>query len=153
LIKEETASLLKDVPENEQNFVLTDSTHAVTVSENLAINANGYNPGFDFEKQIRLMYLFAAQMKQPVYYRLTGGNISDVKSVFLSIREMNVKDKVIFIADRGFFSAENITGMDRENLSYTVPLQRNNNLIDYSPLQRNDFKKDAKYFMFQDKVI
>ena len=63
-------SLLSDVPENEQNFVLMDSTHAVSVSENLSVNAKGYNPDFDFDKQIRLMYLFSAQMKQPVYYRL-----------------------------------------------------------------------------------
>ena len=59
-------TLLKDVPEDEQNFVLMDSTHAVSVSENLSVNAKGYNPDFDFDKQIRLMYLFSAQMKQPV---------------------------------------------------------------------------------------
>jgi transposase len=58
-----------------------DSTHAVSVSENLSINAKGYNPDFDFDKQIRLMYLFSAQMKQPVYYRLINGNITDVKSM------------------------------------------------------------------------
>ena len=75
-------NLLKDVPEDEQNFVLMDSTHAVSVSENLSINAKGYNPDYDFDKQIRLMYLFSAQMKQPVYYRLINGNITDVKSIF-----------------------------------------------------------------------
>ena len=49
-------SLLGDVPEDEQNFVLMDSTHAVSVSENLSVNAKGYrvlrtqykyNPDFD----------------------------------------------------------------------------------------------------------
>ena len=118
-----------------------DSTHSLSLSENLAINAKGYNPDFDFEKQIRLMYLFSAQMKQPVYYRLINGNITDVKSMSLCLKEMNVKDKVIFIADKGFFSADNIAGMEKENLSYIIPLQRNNPLIDYAPLQRNDFKK------------
>jgi hypothetical protein len=146
-------SLLSDVPKDEQNFVLMDSTHTMSVSENLAINAKGYNPDFDFEKQIRLMYLFSAQMKQPVYYRLINGNITDVKSMSLCIKEMNVKDKVIFIADKGFFSAENIGMMDKEDLSYIIPLQRNNELIDYSPLQRNDFKKELQYFIFQDRII
>jgi transposase len=60
---------------------------------------------------------------------------------------------VIFIADKGFFSAENISAMNQEDLSYIIPLQRNNNLIDYSPLQCNAFKKNQKYFMFQDRVI
>ena len=146
-------TLLSDVPENEQNFVLMDSTHSLSVSENLAINAKGYNPDFDFEKQIRLMYLFSAQMKQPVYYRLVNGNITDVKSMSLCLKEMNVKDRVIFIADKGFFSAENIAGMEEENLSYIIPLQRNNSLIDFSPLRRNDFKKEMQYFIFQGRII
>ncbi|MCL2597796.1 MAG: hypothetical protein FWD66_09135 [Paludibacter sp.] len=71
-----TQSLLKGISEKEQNFVLMDSTHSI-VSEHLAVNAKGYNPDFDFEKQIRLMYLFSAQMNQSVYYRLINGNITN----------------------------------------------------------------------------
>jgi hypothetical protein len=146
-------TLLSNVAEDEQNFVLMDSTHTTSVSENLAINAKGYNPSFDFEKQIRLMYLFSAQMKQPVYYRLINGNITDVKSMTLSITEMNIIDKVIFIADKGFFSAENIAMMKEEKLSYIIPLLRNNSLIDFSPLQQPDFKKELQYFIFQGRII
>jgi len=146
-------TLLKEVPEDEQNFVLMDSTHSLSVSENLAINAKGYNPNYDFEKQIRLMYLFSARMKQPVYYRLINGNITDVKSMSLCINEMNVRDKVIFIADKGFFSADNISMMEEEKLSYIIPLHRNNSLIDFSPLQVSNFKKEIPYFIFQDRVV
>jgi len=146
-------TLLKDIAENEQNFVLMDSTHSFSVSENLAINAKGYNPDFDFEKQIRLMYLFSAQMKQPVYYRLINGNITDVKSMSLCVKEMDIKNKVTFIADKGFFSAENISLMEEERLSYIIPLHRDHSLIDYSPLQQGDFKKQTKYFIFQNRII
>jgi transposase len=146
-------NLLSDVPEDEQNFVLMDSTHAVSVSENLSINAKGYNPDFDFDKQIRLMYLFSAQMKQPVYYRLINGNVTDVKSMTLCVKEMNIKDKVVFIADKGFFSAENVAMMDEEKLSYIIPLKRNNSLIDFSPLEQGNFKKEMQYFIFQDRII
>ena len=146
-------NLLKDVPEDEQNFVLMDSTHAVSVSENLSINAKGYNPDYDFDKQIRLMYLFSAQMKQPVYYRLINGNITDVKSMTLCVKEMNIKDKVVFIADKGFFSTENVAMMEEEKLSYIIPLKRDNSLIDFSPLERSDFKKEMQYFIFQDRII
>ena len=138
---------------NEQNFVLLDSTHALSASSNLAVNAKGYSPAFDFEKQIRLMYLFSAQMKQPVYYRLVNGNITDVKSMSLCIKEMEIKDNVVFIADKGFFSKKNIAMMEEEKLSYIIPLHRNNPLIDYSPLQRPGFKKEALYFIFQGRVI
>ncbi|MCL2041142.1 MAG: transposase [Bacteroidales bacterium] len=146
-------TLLVDVPENEQHFVLMDSTHALSVSENLAINAKGYNPNFDFEKQIRLMYLFSAQMKQPVYYRLINGNITDVKSMVLCIKEMDVWDKVVFISDKGFFSAKNVAMIEEEKLLYIIPLQRKNALIDYSPLQRANFKKEMQYFIFQNRII
>jgi transposase len=143
---------LKELPD-EQNFVLMDSTHTLSVSENLAVNAKGYNPNFDFEKQIRLMYLFSAQMKQPVYYRLINGNITDVKSMSLCIKEMNVRNKVVFIADKGFFSAENVEMMKQEKLSYIIPLHRNNTLIDFSPLEKTNFKKEMQYFIFQNRII
>jgi hypothetical protein len=143
---------LKDLPEG-QNFVMMDSTHSLSASENLAINAKGYNSNFDFEKQIRLMYLFSAQMKQPVYYRLVNGNITDVKSMSLCIHEMNAKGKIVFIADKGFFSAENLEMMNREKLSYIIPLRRDNLLIDFSVLEKQDFKKELQYFFYQERII
>ena len=146
-------TLLKEVPENEQNFVLMDSTHSLSASENLEVNAKGYNPNFNFEKQIRLMYLFSAQMKQPIYYRLINGNITDVKSMSLCINEMDIRDKVVFISDKGFFSAENVAKMETEKLSYIIPVQRNNSLIDYSPMQGANFKKEMKYFIFENRII
>jgi len=146
-------TLLSDIPENEQNFVLMDSTYTLSASKNLALNAKGYNPAFDFEKQIRLMYLFSAQMKQPVYYRLINGNITDVKSMSLCIKEMEMRDNVVFIADKGFFSHKNIAMMDEEKLSYIIPLHRNNPLIDYTPLQQAGFKKQMQYFTFQGRII
>jgi len=66
---------------------------------------------------------------------------------------MNVESKVVFIADKGFFSAENIQMMNEEKLSYIIPLHRNNSLIDFSPLEKSNFKKDLNYFIFQDRVI
>jgi len=117
---------------DEQNFVLMDSTHSLSASEHLAVNAKGYNPDFNFEKQIRLMYLFSDQTKQPIYYRLINGNITDVKSMALCINEMNIKQNVVFISDKGFFSAKNIKMMNEKNLSYIIPLHRDNSLIDFS---------------------
>jgi hypothetical protein len=38
-------------------------------------------------------------------------------------------------------------------LSYIIPLHRNNSLIDFSPLQRPNFKKEMQYFIFRDRII
>jgi len=134
-------------------FIMMDSTHVSTVSEQLGINAKGYNPSHDFDEQIRLMYLFSSEMKQPVYYRLINGNITDISSMSLCVREMNVKD-VVFIADKGFYSENNVRELDKNQLQYIIPLKRNNQLIDFDPLKQINFKKEIKnFFIYQDRII
>ncbi len=134
-------------------FVMMDSTHVSSVSELLGINAKGYNPNHDFDKQIRLMYLFSAEFKQPIYYRLINGNITDIKSMSLCVKEMNVQD-VVFIADKGFYSKNNIDQLQENKLHYIIPLHRNNKLINFSPLLKADFKKKIKnYFAYQNRII
>jgi hypothetical protein len=59
--------LLPSASAASENFIMMDSTHAMSASDNLAINVKGYNPAHDFGKQVRLMYLFSAEMKRPVY--------------------------------------------------------------------------------------
>ena len=119
------------------SFVMMDSTHISSVSEHLGVNARGYNPSHDFDKQVRLMYLFAAELNQPVYYRLINGNITDIKSMSLCIKEMNVKN-VVFIADKGFYSKANLAELKKDEMHYIIPLQRTNSLIDFSPLRKVD---------------
>ncbi|MFT4061933.1 MAG: transposase [Edaphocola sp.] len=133
-------------------FVMMDSTHVFSKSELLTVNAKGYNPDFDFEKQVRLMYLFSAQTKQPVYYRLINGNITDIKSMSLCIEEMNIQN-VIYITDKGFYSKENIAMMKAQNLQYILPLQRSNQLINYEPLQKANFKSALEYFIYQNGIV
>lgn len=134
-------------------FVMIDSTHIPTLSENLYINAKGYNQQHSYDEQIRLMYIFSTQMKQPVYYRLINGNITDVKSMKRCVEELNAQN-VVFVADKGFYSNNNIADLQKNSLHYIIPLYRNNNLIDFKPLQRANFKKAVKnYFLYQRKII
>jgi hypothetical protein len=144
--------LLADLPGGGKHYVMMDSTHTQSLSENLHINAVGYNPDFTFEKQVRLMYLFSSQLKQPVYYRMLNGNITDVKSMALCIKEFG-EDEVIYIADKGFYSKDNIEMLDGERLQYIIPLRRNNPLIDFSVLQESDFKRKINFFSYQNRII
>lgn len=133
-------------------FVMMDSTHVFTKSELLTVNAKGYNPDFDFEKQVRLMYLFSAKMQQPVYYRLINGNITDITSMSLCVAEMNI-DNVIYIADKGFYSKQNVKMMKAQNLQYIIPVRRDNKLISYKPLSEAGFKQKLSYFIYQNRII
>ena len=146
-------SQLADTSDSPEKFVMMDSTHISTISEKLAINAKGYNPNNDYDKQIRLMYLFSSELKQPVYYRMINGNIPDISSMALCITEMAIKD-VIFIADKGFYSKENKDQLLKNDLQYLIPLRRNNALIDLSTFLRPNFKKEIKtYFEYQGRII
>jgi len=135
------------------NLVMIDSTHIPTLSENLHINKKGYNPQHSYDPQIRLMYIFSAQIKQPIYYRLINGNITDVSSMKRCVEELGAEN-VIFIADKGFYSNKNVTDLRNNNLHYIIPLYRNNGLIDFKPLQQANFKKAIKtYFTYQNRIV
>jgi len=135
------------------NFVMIDSTHIHTLSENIHVNAKGYNPQHQFDPQIRLMYIFSAQLKQPVYYRLINGNITDVKSMKKCVEELGTPN-IVFIADKGFYSKQNTADLQANKLHYIIPLYRNNTLIDYKPLQDGNFKqKIKKYFSYEKRII
>jgi transposase len=140
------------LPWANENFVLMDSTHLMSSSEHLGINAKGYNGAGEFGRQLRLMYLFQAELCRPAYYRLLGGNIPDISSMSLCIKELGLT-RVIFIADKGFYSQKNIQLLDEQGLYYVVPLRRNNPAIDYRPLAEGDFKKSGRYFLWQGRVI
>ena len=135
------------------NFLMIDSTHIPTVSENLHVNASGYNPQSSFDKQIRLMYIFSSELKQPVYYRLINGNIADISSMKACVEELNVKP-VVFVADKGFYSKANISALRQNKLHFIIPLRRDNGLVDYSIFQSRNFKTEAKrYFTYQNRII
>ena len=65
---------------------------------------------------------------------------------------MNIQN-VIYIADKGFYSKDNVAMMKAQNLQYIIPLQRNNKLIDYHPLQQANFKSKLSYFIYQKRII
>lgn len=72
----------------------------------------------------------------------------------LCIKEMNIQD-VIYIADKGFYSGQNICDLNTENLQYIIPLHRNNKLIDFQPFLKPNFKKELKktYFTYPNRII
>ena len=145
--------MLKQISASDSRFLMMDSTHVSTVSEKLEINAKGYNPDHSYDEQIRLMYLFSAQLNKPIYYRLINGNIPDVSSMALSIKEIGVSN-VVVVADRGFFSKANIDELEKQNLSYIIPLRRNNSLIDFEPIGKANSKSViANYFIYQERAI
>ena len=142
-------NIVKDV----DRFFMMDSTHVTTVSDNLGLNAVGYNPSHNYSPQIRLMYLFSAEFKQPVYYRLINGNTPDIKSMSLCLKEICVEN-IVFIADKGFYSNNNIIELNAGNFQYIIPLQRSNKLINFAPLKKKSLKnRTGQFFTYQKRIV
>ena len=132
--------------------ILMDMTAIHSKSKEMSLNLPGYNSSGNFDPQANLLLLFSQTQHEPVYYRLLPGNIRDVKSVKLSLKEAGIKDAV-FIADKGFYSESNIIELENTELQYVIPLKRNHTLIDYKPLQKKGKKGLSHHFKFRDRYI
>lgn len=132
--------------------ILMDMTAIHSKSKEMSLNHPGYNSSGNFDPQANLLLLFSQTLHEPVYYRLLPGNIRDVKSVKLSLKEAGINDAV-FIADKGFYSANNIDELENAELHYVIPLKRNHTLIDYKPLKKKGKKGLSHHFKYQERYI
>lgn len=128
--------------------VLFDMTNVFNASNNIALSKEGYNSNLVFEKQFNLLYLFSPLLCQPVFYRLFPGSMREVKGFATCLKESGLEDAII-IADKGFYSKNNLSILNQQGLNYIIPLKRDNSLINYSGL----LKKGKNYFQFNGRYI
>ena len=133
-----------------ENFILMDATSIISYSNNLTKVCTGLSKNKNYEPLFNLLYFYSPHSYLPAYYRLFNGNIKDVKMLSTAIKESNYKD-VIIIADKGFFSEENLVNLEKEGLHYIVPLRRNSTLIKYSKYE--NLTKSYCHFLFENRVI
>ena len=132
------------------NFILIEATSIVSYSNNLTKVCTGLSKNKSYEPIFNLLYFYSPHNYLPAYYRLFNGYIKDVKMLATTIKESNLKD-IIIIADKGFFSEENLLFLENENLNYIVPLRRNSTLIDYKKYE--NLTKSKSHFLFEKRVI
>lgn len=150
--REQIVSFFKQFIDKDNTHLLIDVTSFVSKSQNLTINQKGYNNKRVYDPQINLLMIFSPQMKMPVYYRVLPGNIRDVVSFKLSLKETGIKDAII-IADKGFYSETNIESLASNGLKYILPLRRNSSLIDYSSFEKGGKKHLKGEFKYKEKRI
>ena len=149
--REKISAFLKEFSKSGEH-ILMDMTAIHSKSKEMSLNHPGYNSSGNFDPQANLLLLFSQTLHEPVYYRLLPGNIRDVKSVKLSLKEAGINDAV-FIADKGFYSANNIVELENAELQYVIPLKRNHTLIDYKPLKKKGKKGLPHHFKYQERYI
>jgi transposase len=134
------------------DYVLMDGTNIFSSSNQIDMVKQGFNHSYNFDGQVNLLYIYSATQRMPVYYRLLPGNIRDVKSFKNTLIEAGIEESVI-IADKGFYSQSNIDLLTAEELSFIIPLKRDNSFINYQSIEDNTLKSGGNYFEFEKRII
>ena len=99
-----------------------DSTSISSYSECINQVRHGKNKDNDRLPQINLLLLFGEKSNLPFYYRKLAGNIPDVKTMRVLLRDLDVLGypKVKLVTDRGFYSADNVNGLYQNHIMFLI---------------------------------
>lgn len=134
-----------------KDCMLIDGTHILNRSD-ASMSELGYNSQGNYSPQVNLLFIFAKNSNEPIYYRLLPGNIREVKSFKMSLKESGLEN-VTVIADKGFYSQSNIQELEDNSINYIIPIQRSSSLINYETVTPLDKKKLSGYFIFSSRTI
>jgi len=112
----------------------------------------GYSPGNVYKKpQIRLIYAYNREKRQPIYFMVAPGSTSDTAAFGRALDEIGGKGCTI-ILDKGFFSAENIKLMD--GMEFIVPLAKNTALVPQQMKAFSSYERNLKNaFSYHKRII
>ncbi|MHB1812914.1 MAG: transposase [Thermoplasmataceae archaeon] len=143
-------------------YVLLDSTAIFSRSENLSFLELGHNSKGMHLPQINVMMLFSSTRTMPTFVRILPGSIADVSAMANTI-DMAGVERCVIVADKGFFSADNVNKLKKRHLSYIIPLRRNSSLIpepehfmgvfSYDGKPVKYWKRENDVYMFEDPVL
>ncbi|MFO7657688.1 MAG: transposase [Bacteroidales bacterium] len=136
----------------QEEYILMDAPDIFSNSKNISLTKSGYSKNLQVDTQFNLMYIYSADSRMPLYYRLLPGNIRDVKAFKNSLLEVGLK-KAVIVADKGFYSESNVKLMLQEQLQFIIPLKRDNTMIDYQSLIHNNFKSGTSFFEHEKRAI
>jgi transposase len=104
--------------------VVFDITSLSSYSELIEIMEWGYNRDLEKLPQINLGVVFDENSKMPLHYQIYPGSIHDVSTLSNTLKYLELyglKD-IIFVLDRGFYSAHNIKEMNKNKISFISPM-------------------------------
>ncbi len=132
--------------------ILFDGTDILSNSKKMGYPQKSKTKKGTFNTIINLMFIFSTKNKIPLYYRIMSGKTKDISSFKLCLDEAKIDDAVV-IADKGFYSENNIRKLDDEKLKYIIPLRRNSSLINYNHYKTSDLKDFDGHFMYEKNII
>ncbi len=118
---------------------------AVYTRSSLNFAEKGYNKDHVFLPQINLALFCDARTGLPTMLRCLPGSVRDVKSLYKSLKEVDMTDKIL-ILDRGFFSDTSLRYFRKEAYNFVVPAWRNSRYYNVDYMMYN-------HFFYHDRLI
>lgn len=134
-------------------YIIFDGTRLVAYSDKNALGSIGYNHCGIEGPQVNLLYCFQLKPSEaPVYFRVNGGDKSDYDTIINAINETQINNAVI-IADKGFGSESNLQFLKANDLSYIIPLRRNDTKIKYEDINILDASRFDGVIKYSGRTI
>lgn len=142
----------------DDNLVLIDATPIFSKSQNIHESRFGYNNKKQWDTQVNLLYLYSRDSSLPLFFRLSPGDVREVKTLELALLTAGIKNAII-VGDKGFTSRLNIEIIESNDISYILPLKRNDSYVDYTDINvgktamKSFFKFKNRYIWYITKTI
>jgi transposase len=94
----------------------------------------------------------------PLFFTLSPGDVREVKTLELALLSAGIKNAII-VGDKGFTSRLNIEIIESNDISYILPLKRNDSFVDYTDIivgktaMKSFFKFKDRYIWYITKTI
>jgi len=153
--RRQTISLfMKDFLQGERDYLIFDGTNLISFSEKMADPQLGYNSQGSYHPQVHLLYAFRSSDPGgvPAYYRKFPGSVREVSTLVALVDELGLQDAVV-IADKGFGSTANFKDLDAAGIKYIIPLRRNSQQYDRTPLRAADKSGFDGAFPYNERPI
>ena len=135
------SSLYDDLGRRQTNVLAMEaalvsrSSHQMAIDGHVIGNVSNENDlsakGYKFRKlgeaQVNLLMAYDVNTGIPLLSRIFDGALSDKLSVKDLVNEVEIRD-MLFIVDRGFYSASNLDLFSQNGNSYIIPIPNSNNL-------------------------
>lgn len=135
---------------NKDIIMSLDTTNFNTYSASVPLAEYGKPKVDEGLKQINLAYIINNETSIPLYYQLFPGSVIDqsqCKELVTKAKEFNYK-KITLVMDRGFYSANNINFLLKNQYKYIIMAKsRNKVLNDLLESVREKIKNKSEYYL------
>ncbi|NWO20859.1 transposase [Oribacterium sp. oral taxon 102] len=131
--------------------LLFDGTSIFTKSAD-SLAAKGYNPDHSLDPQARLLYVFEKDSHKPVFYRVVQGSIVDKADFMDTVNAAGCRDCII-IADKGFYSKQNVSALLNAGMRYILPLREETVNVETEFYKNTDDNKWDGVFTYNKRAV